>query len=265
MLAAIEPGERGDLLAQLAFPLPVTVIAELLGIPAADREQFKRWSTQVTSSLRGNVCPYRAVKSFQASRELRSYLSKIARAKESDPANDLLSTLVQNQGEGRLSEGELLSNSVLLLIAGHETTVNLIGNGMLALMDNPEQLSSLIGRSSLAEPAVEELLRFTNPVQFGASRIALEDPDQRVGLHAVGINCHQSGESFRAHVADRLDDVARMQRRLTPVKLEIPIGRDRRNRLIEDRGVIRMISAPGRSVDRAPRTSPIAEISLVEI
>jgi len=168
LTAAIQPGSDGDLIAQLAFPLPVTVIAELLGIPPADRDQFKHWSTLMTSSLKGNVCPLTAIKSFQASRELRSYLKKIARLKRTQPANDLLSSLaqLQDQKEGKLSEEELLSNSVLILIAGHETTVNLIGNGVYHLLQNPTQKQLLINQPQLIDAAVEEFLRLDPPVQI---------------------------------------------------------------------------------------------------
>jgi len=164
----IQPGTEGDLIKQLAFPLPVTVIAELLGIPPADRDQFKHWSTVITASLKGNVCPFTAFKSFKASHELRNYLKKIVCLKRTQPANDLLSSLtqVQNQQEGRLSDDELLSNSVLILIAGHETTVNLIGNGIYHLLQAPSQKQLLIEQPQLIDSAVEEFLRFDPPVQI---------------------------------------------------------------------------------------------------
>lgn len=176
MIAGIHPGDRGDLIAQLAFPLPVTVIAELLGIPAADRDQFKHWSTTMTSSLKGNVCPYKAFKSFQASRELRDYLRKIVSFKRLRPADDLLSSLsqVQLQQEGRLSEQELLSNSVLILIAGHETTVNLIGNGMYHLLRHPQQKQLLLENPHLIDAAIEEFLRYDPPVQM-VRRVAYKE------------------------------------------------------------------------------------------
>jgi cytochrome P450 len=176
LLTNINRGSQGDLIAQLAFPLPVTVIAELMGIPPSDRDRFKLWSTTITSSLRGSVCPYRAFKSFQASRELRDYLLKIVHLKRTKPANDLLSTLahLQSQEEGRLSEKELLANSVLILIAGHETTVNLIGNGMYHLLRNPDQKKLLMDRPQLIDSAIEEFLRFDPPVQV-VRRVAYKE------------------------------------------------------------------------------------------
>jgi cytochrome P450 len=147
-----------------------------MGIPPSDRDRFKLGSTTITSSLRGSVCPYRAFKSFQASRELRDYLLKIVHLKRTKPANDLLSTLahLQSQEEGRLSEKELLANSVLILIAGHETTVNLIGNGMYHLLRNPDQKKLLMDRPQLIDSAIEEFLRFDPPVQV-VRRVAYKE------------------------------------------------------------------------------------------
>lgn len=168
--------DQGDIIAQLAFPLPVTVIAELLGVPSEDQEQFKEWSTQITKSLRGQVCPYTAVKSYQASRKLRHYLQGIIKTKKDSPAADLLSTLanVQSQEDGRLSQDELLANSVLVLVAGHETTVNLIGNGVYHLLRHPAQKKLLLENPHLIENAVEEFLRFDPPVQI-VRRVAYKE------------------------------------------------------------------------------------------
>ncbi|MBK9145049.1 MAG: cytochrome P450 [Candidatus Melainabacteria bacterium] len=175
-----EKDGHADLIAQFAFPLPVTVIAELLGIPAEDRDKFKEWSTRITATLDGNVCPYKAARSFAASLELRGYLKKaIARklkAHDGRSEKDLLTSLalINSEDEGRLSQEELISNSILLLIAGHETTVNLIGNGLYHLMRHPEQRRLLEERPELINEAVEEILRFDSPVQI-VRRLANED------------------------------------------------------------------------------------------
>ncbi|MBC8000559.1 MAG: cytochrome P450, partial [Leptolyngbya sp.] len=134
LIDSFENRKSADLISEFAFPLPITVIAELLGIPGSDRDQFKKWSTLITASLQGNVCPMKATKSFGASLELRKYLRKIIAEKLKSPGEDLLSSLAQisTADEGRLSEKELVANSILILIAGHETTVNLIGNGIYA-------------------------------------------------------------------------------------------------------------------------------------
>ncbi len=132
---AASGSDTAELISQYAFLLPIAVIADLLGVPYEDRDKFKHWSTQVTSSLQGSACPIKVTKSFAASFELRKYLKKAIAAKLKNPGEDLLSRLamVQSAEDGRLSEEELISNSILLLIAGHETTVNLIGNGLYHL------------------------------------------------------------------------------------------------------------------------------------
>ena len=117
-----------------------------------------------------------ALRGAQAMYRLMGFLESLLKLRRHEPDGGLITALVAAEQAGdSLSPDECLAMLFLLLFAGHETTVNLIGNGMLALIDNPEQLTALIGQPMLAESAVEELLRFTNPVQFGASRVALVD------------------------------------------------------------------------------------------
>ena len=169
-------GDTAELISQYAFLLPIAVIADLLGVPYEDRDKFKHWSTQVTGSLQGSACPIKVTKSFAASFELRKYLKKAIAAKLKNPGEDLLSRLamVQSAEDGRLSEEELISNSILLLIAGHETTVNLIGNGLYHLMREPEQRRLLEENPELIKDCVEEVLRYDSPVQI-VRRIAKHD------------------------------------------------------------------------------------------
>src|SRR5262249_52961945 len=138
---------RMDVMADLAFPLPATVIAEMLGVPPEDRDCFKRWSdesTAVVGNLPSNLSPDVLRRSLAATEELQEYFRGIIAARRAEPRRDLLSALVKAQEEGdRLSDEELLANSVLLLNAGHETTTNLIGNGTLALLLHPDQLRRL--------------------------------------------------------------------------------------------------------------------------
>src|SRR5262245_6969694 len=161
---------RMDVMADLAFPLPATVIAEMLGVPPEDRDRFKRWSdesTAVVGNLPSNLSPDVLRRSLAATEELRAYFRGIIAARRAEPRGDLLSALVKAQDEGdRLSDEKLLANSVLLLNAGHETTTNLIGNGTLALLRHPDQLRRLREGPSLIPSAVEELLRYDSPVQF---------------------------------------------------------------------------------------------------
>jgi len=172
-----EPLQRGemDIIADFAFPLPVIVIAEMLGVPPEDRAQFKAWSDDLGEGLEPLLTPEQVQRADRAARELSAYLRAIIGERRRHPREDLLSALVLAEEEGnRLSEQELFSMCALLLAAGNETTTNLIGNGMLALLRNPDQLQLLRERPDLIENAVEELLRYDSPVQM-TSRFAMED------------------------------------------------------------------------------------------
>jgi cytochrome P450 len=156
-----------DLMNDFAGPLPVIVIAEMLGVPAEEHAQFKTWSNQIIEGGRGSfrgVAPGEQVKT--TSNELRSYLASQIERRRSVPGEDLITALVQAHDEGgALAADELLAFVVLLLLAGNETTTNLIGNGTLALMRHPDQLSRLRGDLSLVPTAIDEMLRFDSPVQ----------------------------------------------------------------------------------------------------
>jgi len=168
--------ERGEmeLIRDLAYPLPVIVIAELLGVPAEDREQFKHWSDEVVLGLGFNT-QAEARRSRAASKELTAYLRQIAGQRRRDPHDDLISSLLLVEEEGdRLTEDEILGVCTLILIAGHETTTKLIGNGVLALLQHRDQFEKLRGDLSLVDNAVEEMLRYIGPVQ-ATSRIATRD------------------------------------------------------------------------------------------
>jgi cytochrome P450 len=168
-----------DLVAAWAYPLPVTVIAELLGVPAADHERFQAWSVILAQSLDplSVTTPEEQDRVLDARDALFEYLGGIADQRRRAPRADLISGLVAVEERGdTLSPIELLVMCNLLLIAGHETTVNLLGNGTLALLQHPDQLERLRAEPSLAPTAVEELLRFTSPVQF-TSRVALQTVD----------------------------------------------------------------------------------------
>jgi cytochrome P450 len=158
-----------DLLASFAFPLPITVICELLGIPVADRDEFRAWSATIVSNT---VTPEVFMKDATA---MVRYFSALLAAKRQAPADDLLSALVLARDEGdRLCENELVSMVFLLLVAGHETTVNLIASGILALLLNPGEFDRLRADRSLLGGAVEELLRYVNPVNHATYRFASE-------------------------------------------------------------------------------------------
>ena len=166
LLDAIEDPGGFDLMEAVAQPLPVIVVAEMLGVPPQDRAQFKRWSVARARLLEPTVSPREREIAQDASRGFDDYFRKIIAARRAEPRDDILSALVQAEDEGhRLSERETLNMLRLLLIAGNETTTNLIGNGMLALLRHPDQLQRLRDDPGLIPSAVEELLRFDSPVQ----------------------------------------------------------------------------------------------------
>lgn len=168
------PSGSMELIAELAYPLPMTVICDLLGVPAADHESFHIWSDDIARSL--DMTEDEAVynRAAQSTVALEDYLGELLYERRRHPQEDLVSDLVAVEEEGdRLTRDELFATCALLLIAGHETTVNLIGNGTLALLRHPDQWQRLKDDPSLASSAVEELLRYDSPVQF-TSRVTLE-------------------------------------------------------------------------------------------
>ena len=155
-----------DLMAALAFPLPVIVICELLGVPSGDHEQFKGWSMALARALDAVSNPSVLQDAFPALMGFVQYFSGLIEARRRQPDNHLLSALIAAEAEGdRLSTAELFAMCIMLFVAGHETTTNLIGNGTLALLRHPEQFAALHEDPSLAVPATEELLRYDAPVQ----------------------------------------------------------------------------------------------------
>ena len=174
LLDRIAPRGRADLVAEFALPLPITVIGELLGVPEGDRDRFRAWSDEVLDEpvdLRRDQ-----ERILAAQQRMRGYLSELIATKRAQPADDLLSGLIETSDDGeRLDARELMSMTFLLLLAGYVTTVNLIGNGTLALLRSPGQLERLRAEPSLVPSAVEEFLRFDGPVNPGVVRYALED------------------------------------------------------------------------------------------
>lgn len=163
-----------DLMEDFALPLPLTVIAEMLGVPQADRIGFRKLIAKVLDS--SEVTPISFIRNYPHMLRLNSFLRKLVKLRREQPGDDLVTALVQaEEGGDRLSEDELISMVFLLLFAGHETTVNLIGNGVLELVRHPGQLQKLREQPDLIDSAIEEMLRFTNPVGVVAPRFARED------------------------------------------------------------------------------------------
>jgi cytochrome P450 len=173
---ALAQGEF-DLLATVLEPLPVTVIAELLGIPERDRHLLRPWSAEICLMYELNPSEEYARRASRASLEFGDYLAELSRARRANPGSDLISALGQVVVEGdRLTEDELVGTCVLLLNAGHEASVNGSGNGWWALFRNPGELERLRADRSLLTTAVEELLRYDTPLQL-FERWVLEDAE----------------------------------------------------------------------------------------
>ena len=178
LIDRVESAGEMDLIEEFAYPLPVTVISEMLGVPVADHERFKGWSLDIARSLDSLLVPPDSdvpQRGIEARHALAEYFRALIAERRAVPRGDLLSALIAAEEAGdRLSEHELLATCILLLIAGHETTVNLLGNGTLALLRNPGELRRLRENPALIGTAVEELLRYDGPVQRTA-RIPSED------------------------------------------------------------------------------------------
>jgi cytochrome P450 len=163
LLAARQSEGKMDLINDFAFPLPITVITEMLGVPPSDEHKFRVWSTALVSS---GVLSAENTHLIPELLPLLQYVTRLVKERGKAPKDDLISQLIQAEQNGdHFSENEVIGTTILLLIAGHETTVNLIGNGMLALVQHPDQFEKLKQNPGLIKPAVEEILRFVNPVQ----------------------------------------------------------------------------------------------------
>jgi cytochrome P450 len=174
LLDRLHPQGSGDLLDAFAFPLPITVIAELLGVPVEDQDRFREWTTTfLTPPRNGDLAPLRRM-----AQEFQAYLQDFLARRRADPKDDLASAMLAAEEQGdRLTPEELMSMVFLLLVAGHETTVNLIGNGVWALLQHPEQLERLRAEPALLDSAVEEMLRYCGPVRHTTSRFTTEETE----------------------------------------------------------------------------------------
>jgi pimeloyl-[acyl-carrier protein] synthase len=186
LLAKVEGRGEMDLIEEFAYPLPVRVICEMLGVPVADHERFKQWGLDIARGLDAIMLPPDsevAQRSMAGRRALAAYFRELIAERRAAPREDMLSALIAAEEAGdKLNEDELMATCLLLLVAGHETTVNLIGNGSLALLRHPAELRKLRDNPGLITSAVEELLRFDGPVQRTA-RIPSEDIT--IGDHTI--------------------------------------------------------------------------------
>ena len=172
LLDSVVPAGRMDIVDDIAYPLPVIVIAELLGIPPQDRAQFKRWSDAVVTAARDSQ---EAVERLDLHREMAAYFGRVIEERRRQPGNDLVSGLVAAQVDGQhLTDMELLGFCMLLLVAGNETTTNLISNAILCFDERPEVYDELREHPETIPDAVEEVLRYRSPVQM-MMRTAVQD------------------------------------------------------------------------------------------
>jgi len=170
LIAAMPTTGPVDLLAAFAYPLPITVICELLGIPVTDRDQFRTWTTTILFAGSAGPEPRQA-----AAADMNTYLRALIAARRAHPGDDMLSGLVTaTDTDGNLTDTEVVSMTFLLLIAGHETTVNLIGNTMLTLLQDPERFARLRAHPDQVPAALEEHLRHLGPVHIATLRFTTE-------------------------------------------------------------------------------------------
>ncbi|XMN05565.1 cytochrome P450 family protein [Streptomyces griseobrunneus] len=226
MLAA--PDRRADLVESLSYPLPMNVICELLGVPFLDRTAFREWSNQAVSSVD-------ASKRDSSTRAMAAYLTGLLQDKRARPGEDLMSALIHTADEDgdRLSADELMGMAWLLLVAGHETTVNLITNGVHNLLTHPDQLAALRADFGLMGNAVEEILRFEGPVETPTYRFTTEPVD--IG----GTVIPGGGELVLVAMSDANRDPARY-----PDASRFDITRDARGHIAFGHGIHYCLGAP---------------------
>ena len=195
LLDAVQTHKKWDVIHDFAYPLPILVIAQMLGLPAEERGRFKTWSDDLFAIL-GSVphAPELMERAALSLTELTSYITTLGETRRKQPQEDLLSALVEAvEGGEHLTQEELVANIIILLSAGHETTSNLIGNGLLALLQHPDQMQKLRDRPGLVASAVEEMMRYDNPVQI-AYRSAAEDVE-------IGGKCIRKGHLVNSILA----------------------------------------------------------------
>ncbi|MFF3172000.1 cytochrome P450 [Streptomyces sp. NPDC057900] len=227
LLDAMVPAGRADLVDAFAFPLPITVICELIGVPDLDRDAFRLLSN-------GVVSPAGAAEEGDAVRAMGGYLAELIENKRRSPGEDLLSALIaaRYEDEDALSPDELVGMAFLLLVAGHETTVNLISNGVRALLEHPEQLAALRADFGLIDGAVEEMLRYDGPVEAATFRFARETV-------AIGSATVAEGDSVLVALAGADRDPARY-----PEPDRFDIRRDAQGHLAFGHGTHFCLGAP---------------------
>ncbi|QHH92204.1 cytochrome P450 [Bacillus pacificus] len=229
LLDVVQEQRKMEIIADFAYPLPIIVISEMLGIPVTDRNQFRAWTQEL---MKASVDPGQGTAVTATLEKFINYIEVLFNEKHLNPSDDLISALVQaKEQEDKLSKNELLSTIWLLIIAGHETTVNLISNGVLALLQHPEQMNLLRQDPSLLASAVDELLRYAGPIMF-SSRFASED----VKIHGNRI---RKGELVLLSLT-----AANIDPNIFPYPEELNISREENNHLAFGAGIHQCLGAP---------------------
>jgi cytochrome P450 len=205
--------EEIDLISRFAFPLPLTVICELFGVPEEDRVELHRWSLALTvdSATVALTDDARSSASQQAARSMGAYLADLVERKRQHPTDDMLSALAETQrADGNLTDAEVVGIAFLTLIAGHETVVSLIGNAMLALFNNPAEFATLRAEPALLPNAIEEFLRYDGPAHSAMLRHTLEPVEYGgvqipEGEFVLPLITSANRDALRFPAADRLD------------------------------------------------------------
>jgi cytochrome P450 len=208
LLDAVEDRGETDLSASYAFPLPITVIAEMLGVPHEDQDRFRRWSDAVVTPA---LDEEEIQQFFEQMGEFVAYLTELFAERRAAPTDDLISALLAARDEeDALSEDEVFGTVVLLIVAGHETTVGLIGNAVLNLLEHPEQLALVREDPELLPASIEEVLRYEGPVERTLNRWAKTDVELggrtiRRGELVIAIVGAADRDATRFAEAERLD------------------------------------------------------------
>lgn len=232
LLDDLDGKDRFDLIESLAFPMPVTVIAEMLGVPAQDMDRFKHWSNDVSLTIEPSLRDDQIRRVEQATEALYEYFESIIEERRRAPQNDMITALLNAEDEGaKLTHAELLGTLILLLVAGNETTRNLIGNGMRALLKNPAQLQRLRDNPDMLDSAIDELLRYDSPVQLDGR---LVHNDVEVAGHRI-----RAGQRILCAIGAANRDPSVFTE---PDMLDI--GRNERSHIAFGRGIHHCLGAP---------------------
>ena len=232
LLDALAGKSRFDLMREFAYPLPVIVIAELLGIPAQDRDRFRGWSDDIALVVEPILTDEEIARVERSSDEIVEYFEDVIEERRRRHEDDLVSALVATDEAGdRLNHDELVGNLMLLLVAGNETTRNLIGNGMLPLLRHPDQLQRLRERPDLLESAINEFLRYDSPVQLNIG-VVREDMEFK-------------GKRFRAgQRIMALSGAANRDPKVFPAPSVLDIARREKGHISSGRGTYYCLGAP---------------------